>query len=401
MADTETNPWSVENASVFLKYCCPECNFKDGNLQSFANHALENHKRSNVLFTSEKTVKPEKLKKSSKTKQKYKCTELSVKGLCEASFGLKRLLKTHVEKKHKKIKFVCFHCDAVFSQKSVFEHHKSIHFGQKCNQCDLFFSDMQILKLHQVKVHELFNFLGLKPKPSVDPTPMNINTTMTVESDIINVGNKNFLNTPTKPTSPMLDMPSLDPDPYQCDECKKSFKTKQNLENHMNRIHKEIKDQKCDQCEYSCFSKSGLKSHNSAVHLKLRPFKCEENDCTETFSFKNVLKKHIKSVHKGIKDHHCSVCQDSFGEKQTLERHMKRFHLENTENAKELQSGHAVLEEIDESISNKEPENEPLDKKPKVENKEELNSSENDVTKLLIQQMKNNFGKNEKNENNR
>ena len=53
VANIENNPWSVEDASAFLKYCCPECDFNDWNLQSFANHALENHKGSNILFTPE------------------------------------------------------------------------------------------------------------------------------------------------------------------------------------------------------------------------------------------------------------------------------------------------------------------------------------------------------------
>ena len=41
----ETNPWSVNDASVFLKYCCPECEYHDGDLKVFSNHALENHER--------------------------------------------------------------------------------------------------------------------------------------------------------------------------------------------------------------------------------------------------------------------------------------------------------------------------------------------------------------------
>ena len=65
--DFETNPWAVENASVFLKYCCPECEYFDQNLDSFTNHALENHANSNILFVSGKnnelstdlTIKPE------------------------------------------------------------------------------------------------------------------------------------------------------------------------------------------------------------------------------------------------------------------------------------------------------------------------------------------------------
>merc|ERR1712173_507454 len=53
VVQNETNPWSVGDASVFLKYCCPECEFRDWNLKSFADHALENHTGSNVLFTTD------------------------------------------------------------------------------------------------------------------------------------------------------------------------------------------------------------------------------------------------------------------------------------------------------------------------------------------------------------
>ena len=46
------NPWYVENASAFLKYCCPECEYKNGTLESFAGHALQNHENSRVLFAN-------------------------------------------------------------------------------------------------------------------------------------------------------------------------------------------------------------------------------------------------------------------------------------------------------------------------------------------------------------
>ena len=48
------NPWSVEDASVFLKYCCPECDYQVLNYDIFSAHALENHIKSIVLFQSEK-----------------------------------------------------------------------------------------------------------------------------------------------------------------------------------------------------------------------------------------------------------------------------------------------------------------------------------------------------------
>ena len=48
--DFESNPWSVQDASVFLKYCCPECDYQILNLKLFSNHALSNHSKSIALF---------------------------------------------------------------------------------------------------------------------------------------------------------------------------------------------------------------------------------------------------------------------------------------------------------------------------------------------------------------
>ena len=46
----ESNPWSVDSVSDFLKYCCPECNFSEKDLKLFSNHAQENHEWSSSLI---------------------------------------------------------------------------------------------------------------------------------------------------------------------------------------------------------------------------------------------------------------------------------------------------------------------------------------------------------------
>ena len=46
------NPWYVEHASAFLQYCCPECEYKNGTLKSFEDHALQNHENARVLFAN-------------------------------------------------------------------------------------------------------------------------------------------------------------------------------------------------------------------------------------------------------------------------------------------------------------------------------------------------------------
>ena len=55
------NPWSVPNVSEFLKYCCPECDYSDHNLDDFSEHAIENHLLSITLFDLPKNRKTSKI----------------------------------------------------------------------------------------------------------------------------------------------------------------------------------------------------------------------------------------------------------------------------------------------------------------------------------------------------
>ena len=48
--DLGYNPWEVSDATAFLKYCCPECDFKNELYEEFSGHALENHVLATTLF---------------------------------------------------------------------------------------------------------------------------------------------------------------------------------------------------------------------------------------------------------------------------------------------------------------------------------------------------------------
>ena len=37
------NPWCVDDATAFLKFCCPECDYQIPDLQMFSDHAVDNH----------------------------------------------------------------------------------------------------------------------------------------------------------------------------------------------------------------------------------------------------------------------------------------------------------------------------------------------------------------------
>ena len=47
------NPWNVSDLSVFLKYCCPECDFKCNDAHFFCDHAIHKHKNSSALLNNE------------------------------------------------------------------------------------------------------------------------------------------------------------------------------------------------------------------------------------------------------------------------------------------------------------------------------------------------------------
>ena len=48
------NPWAVSDASVFLRYCCPECSFQSSVLSQFSEHALSvHHDKAKTLFSDQ------------------------------------------------------------------------------------------------------------------------------------------------------------------------------------------------------------------------------------------------------------------------------------------------------------------------------------------------------------
>ena len=83
--------------------------------------------------------------------------------------------------------------------------------------------------------------------------------------------------------------------PLVCPICDQNFKTKSNLKNHIDAVHKEKKSHTCSICEKSFSLKANLKNHVDAVHEGKKPHKC--SICYRSFARKGQLKKHVNSVH--------------------------------------------------------------------------------------------------------
>ena len=80
-------------------------------------------------------------------------------------------------------------------------------------------------------------------------------------------------------------------------------------------------------------NKQNLKKHIETVHEGIKPFKCSICDVKFAnnynpqiqesqikFANKQNLKKHIETVHEGIKPFKCSICDVEFANKQNLKK---------------------------------------------------------------------------------
>ncbi|XP_070509228.1 transcription factor Sp3 [Chironomus tepperi] len=79
----------------------------------------------------------------------------------------------------------------------------------------------------------------------------------------------------------------------------------------------------CDVCKKVFKRKEFLMQHLKS-HIGLRPFKCEESQCNKSFSRKEHLLRHISS-HTGKKEFTCNICNKLFSRKDNLNKH-KRIH---------------------------------------------------------------------------
>ena len=102
---------------------------------------------------------------------------------------------------------------------------------------------------------------------------------------------------------------------FKCDSCEKSYSTKKNLYRHVESIHDGIKYQ-CDICDKMYSEAERLKRHFLARHnLSAAKFVC--NICGITMDCRSELKNHMDFVHKKIKNFKCwDICGKQCARKQ-------------------------------------------------------------------------------------
>ena len=133
--------------------------------------------------------------------------------------------------------------------------------------------------------------------------------------------------------------------PFNCEQCTKTFHSKQAKEYHYNVQHSTSKfSEVCNICGKELASKISLKNHMRYVHSDERKHSCTR--CAATFKEKKTLKEHCFNVHKinlfkemylqpaDEKRYYCDQCSLSYKQKKDLNVHIRRKHEENTINLK-------------------------------------------------------------------
>ena len=102
---------------------------------------------------------------------------------------------------------------------------------------------------------------------------------------------------------------------YNCNICTKPLIREANLRRHIKFVHEGVRNHKCKTCDKSFSHKSDLDVHMNSVHESNKNYKCAI--CQKTFSQNKTLMRHIRSLHNDreihkLADRNCEVCGKLF-----------------------------------------------------------------------------------------
>ena len=111
-----------------------------------------------------------------------------------------------------------------------------------------------------------------------------------------------------------------------CSFCLKQFQNRKDRDNHVNCIHKNMKNKKmcCKVCDKTFMSKISVKYHMQVCHSSTRP-KVKCNICKKILGHAISLRRHMK-IHDESHWLECDECERKFKRKDKLTSHKKTIH---------------------------------------------------------------------------
>ena len=223
-----TNPWDVSNASVFLKYCCPECDFKSDELHGFSQHAVINHVLSNTLFgqTDLDHIEESSTIKNNAIDQEYDVNE-DFDGNFESVDEYPEIVKKYVTAPQKNIDNLSKTAQDIFkkslniSNEEQFDKNFKIENDNRefhqCSICNISFPDNEKLSKYIAKLHDekkLFKCSNCYPVQDI------------LKESLV-ISNGEF---------------------HQCSICNMRFPDNEKLSKYVAKLHEEKKLFKCTNC---------------------------------------------------------------------------------------------------------------------------------------------------------
>ena len=119
-------------------------------------------------------------------------------------------------------------------------------------------------------------------------------------------------------------------DGHSCFKCKKTFAAVRDLKKHIDIVHFNKAEDYKKECPICHARVQQLKTHIRFIHRnegKSSEYNCVCPQCDKTFSNDYKVKRHIQTVHEGVKNWQCTICPKRFYDKKDLGRHVKGVHM--------------------------------------------------------------------------
>ena len=319
------NPWNVHAVSMFLKYCCPECDYQISELDVFELHATSCHELSKILF--------ENVDKFGEAKNGFQIKEevydpLEYNDYSESKFNNweEQQLETNLKEEadeHLLKELHCNLCEYKTNQKRNFNNHllklHDIH-SDPCHICDFKTHQPSKLAKHLLEEHGISKYSGhlaCHLCPYKTDQSHNLNT--------------HILKHHGEYSNPC----------HICD-----FKTHQSkiLTEHLYKEHGISRfsgDFACHICDYKTYSRSNINVHVTKMHGEFSEYAYSCHCCDFKSNLKTELKKHALDIHnipnyvcdppkKSGGKHLCHLCDFQADLQRNLTNHLKHTHGEIT-----------------------------------------------------------------------
>ena len=111
--------------------------------------------------------------------------------------------------------------------------------------------------------------------------------------------------------------------PWKCVECGKLFNRLSNMNQHIKKIHREVKSKICQICSETFKNREQLSRHK-LTHPEFEvPFTCKH--CSQPFGEVGLMNAHIKQRHNP-KRFECNQCKQTFTTAQSVLLHTNSIH---------------------------------------------------------------------------